>query len=43
MMIGRVAAALAAFLLLPALGACSAPAGDPLLKDPARWPLAAST
>ncbi|MGW5157330.1 hypothetical protein ACWEPN_17825 [Nonomuraea wenchangensis] len=39
MMIGRVAAALAALLFLPALGGCSAPPDDPLLKDPARWPL----
>ncbi|MEV0147071.1 MULTISPECIES: hypothetical protein [unclassified Nonomuraea] len=36
---------MAAFVVLSALGACSAPAEgpsvkDPLLKDPARWPLA---
>ncbi|MER7366472.1 hypothetical protein [Nonomuraea wenchangensis] len=39
MMIRRVVAAVAALLLAPVLGACSAPADDPLLKDPARWPL----
>ncbi|MCK2213089.1 hypothetical protein MF672_004645 [Actinomadura sp. ATCC 31491] len=40
-MIGALARATAAALLMaPALAACSAPSGDPLLKDPARWPLA---
>ncbi|MFI9592787.1 hypothetical protein [Nonomuraea sp. NPDC052265] len=38
-MIRRLAPAVA-FVLLPALGACSAPAKEPMLKDPARWPLA---
>ncbi|WP_371779690.1 hypothetical protein [Streptosporangium subroseum] len=38
-MIDRLARVVAAFLVLPALGACSAPISDPLLKDPAQWPL----
>ncbi|MEW9527190.1 hypothetical protein [Microbispora sp. NPDC049125] len=35
----RPTRALAAFLVLPALGACSAPPVNPVLKDPAQWPL----
>ncbi len=38
-MIDRLARAVIAFLVLPALGACSAPTVNPLLKNPAQWPL----
>ncbi|WP_327581455.1 hypothetical protein OHA25_36475 [Nonomuraea sp. NBC_00507] len=38
-MIDRLARTVVAFLLLPALGACSAPPANPLLKNPAQWPL----
>ncbi|MEU4511172.1 hypothetical protein AB0G05_16905 [Nonomuraea wenchangensis] len=38
-MIRRMAAAVAASLLAATLGACSAPVKEPLLTDPARWPL----
>ncbi|MGR6924190.1 hypothetical protein ACU635_58840 [[Actinomadura] parvosata] len=38
-MVLRTALAVTASLLLPAT-ACSAPPADPLLKDPAQWPLA---
>ncbi|AWS41735.1 hypothetical protein [Streptosporangium sp. 'caverna'] len=38
-MVDRLARVVAAFLVLPALGACSAQNADPLLKDPAQWPL----
>ncbi|MEV4398685.1 hypothetical protein [Nonomuraea sp. NPDC049607] len=36
----RRLAPVVAFVLLPVLGACAAPAKEPMLKDPARWPLA---
>lgn len=42
-MIDRLARVVAAFLVLPVLGACSAPPANPLLPDPARWPLAELT
>ncbi|MET8049261.1 hypothetical protein ABZU75_16850 [Streptosporangium sp. NPDC005286] len=38
-MIERLARAVVAFLVLPAFGACSAPTVNPLLKNPAQWPL----
>ncbi|MFI6598683.1 hypothetical protein ACIBHX_20695 [Nonomuraea sp. NPDC050536] len=38
-MIDRLARAVVAFLVLPALGACSAPTVNPLLKNSAQWPL----
>ncbi|NUW43896.1 hypothetical protein [Nonomuraea rhodomycinica] len=45
MVIKRLTSAVAAFVVVSALGGCSGPAEgpsvkDPLLKDPARWPLA---
>ncbi|MFF4624254.1 hypothetical protein [Nonomuraea jabiensis] len=45
MMIRRLTSAVAAFMVVSALGGCSGPAEgpsvkDPLLKDPAQWPLA---
>ncbi|MEU6716581.1 hypothetical protein ABZ897_34390 [Nonomuraea sp. NPDC046802] len=37
-MINPLARAMAAFLALPVLGACSATLTNPLLKHPAQWP-----